>query len=82
MNLLGVSPAGSLPAPPCARAIVWTGLSSAISFGVNVMIALRSGLGLMLLFLVLSGCGNFLGKTGEQLTDQPEKERAQARAVK
>lgn len=46
------------------------------------MIALRSSLGLVLVSLVLSGCGNFLGKTGEQMTDQPEKERVQARAVR
>jgi hypothetical protein len=77
-----VSFAGSLPAPRCVRAIVWSGDPSAISIEVNVMIALRSSLGLVLLSLVLSGCGNFLGKTGEQMTDQPEKERTQARAVK
>ena len=36
----------------------------------------------VLVAVILGGCGNFLGKMGEQMTDQQEKERAQARAFK
>ena len=49
---------------------------------VRVMIALRRCSGLVLMAVMLSACGNFLGRMGEQMTDQPEKERAQTRAVK
>jgi hypothetical protein len=46
------------------------------------MIAVRSCVAVVLAVLVLAGCGNFLGRLGEQMTDQPEKERAQARTAK
>jgi uncharacterized protein YceK len=35
----------------------------------------------VLVAMLLSGCGNFLGRTGEQMTDQPQKEREQARTA-
>jgi len=47
-----------------------------------MMIALRSYISVVVTAVLLSGCGNFLGRIGEQMTDQPEKERAQARSVK
>ena len=37
---------------------------------------------LVLVAMLLSSCGNFLGRTGEQMTDQPQKEREQARTAK
>jgi hypothetical protein len=46
------------------------------------MQAFLSCLAAVLVVVTLAGCGNFLGRVGEQMTDQPEKERAQARAVK
>jgi predicted small secreted protein len=46
------------------------------------MEAILSCLAVALVAVTLAGCGNFLGRVGEQMTDQPEKERAQARAVK
>lgn len=46
------------------------------------MEALLSFLAVVLVAATLAGCGNFLGRVGEQMTDQPEKERTQARTVK
>jgi hypothetical protein len=46
------------------------------------MNALLSYLSVVLVAAFLAGCGNFLGKMGEQMTDPPQKERAPARNAK
>jgi hypothetical protein len=39
-------------------------------------------LGVALITTLLPGCGNFLGRTGEQMSDQPRKEKEQAQTAK
>jgi predicted small secreted protein len=42
----------------------------------------RNTCAVVLVAMLLSGCGNFLGRTGEQMSDQPQKEKEQARAAR
>ena len=58
------------------------GLTMAMPHCAFVTSSLRSYISVAITAVILSGCGNFLGKIGEQMSEQPEKERAQARAVK